>query len=100
MTRAMRRLALVMVLLPGACAPTPDDGAPADAVRADSVRTDSVRPDTSRADSSRAGRDSQVTVTTSSQALPGGDSVIGRDSAFGPRFKIDEKGKVTPIKRP
>lgn len=42
-------------------------------------------------------------VRSSSMSVPDStprDSILGRDSAFGPRFRIDSAGRITPIKRP
>ena len=47
----------------------------------------------------------EVNVTSTSAAVVGDsvvrrDSIIGRDSAFGPRYRIDSTGKLVPIRRP
>jgi hypothetical protein len=68
---------------------TPADSTPAGQVRVDAAGTDPTR---------RA--DSLPTVTSSSKALHKADSIIGRDSAFGPKFTLDAQGKLTPIKKP
>ena len=46
-----------------------------------------------------------VSVSSTSAAVVGDsvvrrDSIIGRDSAFGPRYRIDSTGKLVPIRRP
>lgn len=46
-----------------------------------------------------------ISVTSTSAAVTGDsvlrrDSIIGRDSAFGPRYRIDSAGKLVPIRRP
>lgn len=46
-----------------------------------------------------------VSVSSTSAAIRGDsvprrDSIIGRDSAFGPRYRIDSAGKLVPIRRP
>jgi hypothetical protein len=76
-------LVIVATLLGAACAPkASDDGAPEGGASPTAV--DSTLP----------------TVTSSSKALYKADSIIGRDSAFGPKFRIDGQGKLTPIKKP
>jgi hypothetical protein len=92
---------LAAALLGAACAPKADDAsrAPSDSTATPAI-ADSLRADSVRADSARASGDTGPTVTTSSKALPKADSIIGRDSAFGPRFTIDAQGKQVPIKRP
>lgn len=47
----------------------------------------------------------EVSVTSTSAAVIGDsvvrrDTIIGRDSAFGPRYRIDSTGKLVPIRRP
>lgn len=37
--------------------------------------------------------------TTPTKAATKGEGPL-RDSAFGPKYTVDEKGKVTPIKKP
>ena len=95
----MRRLAFLFMAAAAACAPKAEDvpSTRADsATVVDSVRADSVRRDSLRADSVRVRGDTIPTVRARSRP----DSIIGRDSAFGPTFTIDAKGKVTPIKKP
>ncbi len=75
------------------------EGAPGSAAR-DSVALDSLRADSVRVDSTlRAAAKAQAPTAMAPNA-PRRDSIIGRDSAFGPTQTIDAKGKVTPIKRP
>lgn len=40
-----------------------------------------------------------ATDTTATKAATKGEGPL-RDSAFGPKYTVDEKGKVTPIKKP
>lgn len=103
----MRALAICSIIaVTVACAPD-NEAAEADA----GAVTDSVAQ---RADStaarvdadSVAGTDAKdVSVTSTSAAVIGDsvlrrDSIIGRDSAFGPRYRIDSTGKLVPIRRP
>lgn len=63
-----------------------DSGLVADSVaRADSI----ARADTT-------GTKMKATLPSKTKA----DSIIGRDSAFGPRYTIDKDGKLVEIKRP
>lgn len=75
------------------------------------ARIDSVGPDTVRDAAPGAAPDTLPTVTTASKSLTREDSIrsrartrqdsiLGRDSAFGPRFTIDADGKVRPIRKP
>ncbi|MHB1296984.1 MAG: hypothetical protein ACYC0B_00525 [Gemmatimonadaceae bacterium] len=66
--------AVVFVAVAAACDPRPSEGAKAPEVRSTSIPV----PD----------------------SAPPRDSIIGRDSAFGPRFRIDSTGRITPIKKP
>lgn len=90
-------IALVLVMLLAACAPKGNDApAAGTAAGADSVSAQ----DHLRADSAGTKAADGVTVSTSSKVVQKADSIIGRDSAFGPKFEVDASGKTTPIKRP
>lgn len=77
----------------------PDSAATADSGRPTGktgAATSPLEPDTTA---------SKVLVTTTSAAVLGDsvlkrDSIIGRDSAFGPKFRIDSTGKLVRIRRP
>ena len=88
----MPKKGLAFILLMGATACTMKEAAPVDsAVAADSVAAGVSAPVTP--DSTGAASD-PVKASQSPR-----DSIIGRDSAYGPIGTIDEKGNVTPIKK-
>lgn len=103
----MRALAFCSILAVAVACASGKDAAESDAGTA----TDSV---SQLADSAtgRVGADSvagtaakDVSVTSTSAAVIGDsvvrrDSIIGRDSAFGPRYRVDSTGKLVPIRRP
>jgi len=70
---ALRPLLLAVVAPVVACGPRPPEDAKAPEVRSSSMPVPDSTPR---------------------------DSILGRDSAFGPRFRIDSTGRITPIKRP
>ena len=73
-------------------ATTPDS---ASVARADSaVQADSVV----RADSTKCAAAADRAKCVAAEAAKRQEPL--RDSAYGPKFKVDSKGKVTPIKKP
>lgn len=100
----LRAVLLAIVVAGGACAPKAEDSSTA---KADSTAPASAAADSTVADSAAASApqrsDSLPTVTTQSKVIAPParqDSIIGRDSAFGPIGTIDSKGKLVPIKKP
>lgn len=101
-THRSRHALLSFALFAGACAPKADDQARPGSDSTTAAATDSTRADSLRADSARARGDTIPTVTTTSRSVAAPsrrDSILGRDSAFGPIGTIDGKGNVTPIKK-
>lgn len=91
---------LTFVLLLGAAGCTMKEAAPVDSAAApDSTAAGVAAPVTP--DSTGAAIDSVKAnpPVASKKGQTPRDSIIGRDSAFGPIGSIDEKGNVTPIRK-
>lgn len=95
---------LVIGLASGGCAPSAKDAshAAADSTAAATSAAESTGADTTASTRTRRS-DSLLSVTTQSKVIAPHiprDSILGRDSAFGPIGTIDSKGKLVPIKKP
>ena len=104
----MRRIAAVATLvLMNAC--TMRDSAETDSVRvadsvraADSITASDAAPQNafdSAAIAPPSDASGNLTGETTKGQRPRSDSIMGRDSAFGPIGSIDERGNITPIKK-
>jgi hypothetical protein len=85
-------LILAVAVSAGACEKAP----PAEEKRVDPAPVPTT-PESAPTDSTTGAK--AATDTTATKAATKGEGPL-RDSAFGPKYTVDEKGKVTPIKKP
>lgn len=92
-----RALAIVLLLSAGAC--TMKEAAPVDSAAApDSTAAGVAAPVTPDSTGAIDSVKANPQVAGQKGQAPR-DSIIGRDSAYGPIGTIDEKGNVTPIRK-
>lgn len=89
------RLALALPLVIAACGPRGG----ADDASADSTATVETVDSVAVADSTRADSASADSTRRPVAPAPGAAKapIIGRDSAFGPRYLVDSTGKLIPV---
>lgn len=99
----MRTLSLVFAAAAlTACAPKSDSAAVADSVPGDSTTMATPAeslPPTTVTPAAPTKADLAVKPPAAPSKLKS-DSIIGRDSAFGPKYTIDANGKLVPIRKP